>query len=413
MNKEEFERRRAEIRAKSNKLWEDIEAHRAEEKRTIHVLQNAQTILDKLDTTFEQRTSLSHTDNIILMLATAMQLIRIYVLPKLKSKSSDQNKYVSAAKRINDVGKLLLNGTQETDSERLKPTPSKLGYRNWQEIAFTKKIPYEANLSSALDFSRNRYSGPNHIKPLGHDPILGWIFGVANILTDTITIIPESQSGYKTILIPSIESYKVDMGYNFRGMDRIPTSCVIEDSIESIKEDQNRLYAALFAHGFHLASDKFAKLGLQRPYLCKIDSDSAYRIFKKGYDHLNYLNDTELLKTALKSAKQSIMINMLIGAIHTLFFNPCIDHDQQLYNVRTRKIILYSNLIATTSDVVQTAVRAYNGDDNAIKDFDLGGFLVTLYRLITDTSYIQSIKEEFIYSEWDKIIESKNNIFNI
>ena len=52
-------------------------------------------------------------------------------------------------------------------------------------------------------------------------------------------------------------------------------------------------------------------------------------------------------------------------------------------------------------------------NENAIKNFDLGGFLVTVYRLITDTKYILKIKEEFIFNEWDRIVESKNNIFNI
>ena len=70
-------------------------------------------------------------------------------------------------------------------------------------------------------------------------------------------------------------------------------------------------------------------------------------------------------------------------------------------------------MIATSSDVIQTAIRAYAGDENAIKDFDLGGFLVTIYRLMTDTTHIMKIKEEFIFKEWDKIIESKDNIFDI
>ena len=104
---------------------------------------------------------------------------------------------------------------------------------------------------------------------------------------------------------------------------------------------------------------------------------------------------------------------MIIGAIHKFFYNPNTDFDKELYNVRTRKIILYSNMIATTSDVIQTAIRSYAGDENAIKNFDLGGFLVTVYRLITDTKYILKIKEEFIFNEWDRIVESKNNILNI
>ncbi len=72
MDKEEFRRRRAAIKAKSDKLWGDIEEHRTEEKRVINVLHNAESILEKLDMTFEERTSLSKTDISILMLATAL-----------------------------------------------------------------------------------------------------------------------------------------------------------------------------------------------------------------------------------------------------------------------------------------------------------------------------------------------------
>ena len=70
-------------------------------------------------------------------------------------------------------------------------------------------------------------------------------------------------------------------------------------------------------------------------------------------------------------------------------------------------------MIATTSDVVQTAIRTYAGDENAIKNFDLGGFLVTVYRLITDTKYILKIKEEFIFNEWDKIVEAFLHMLNL
>lgn len=82
MDKEEFKRRRAAIKAKSDSLWKDIEEHSKEEERVISVLHNAQSILKRLDKTFEERTSLSKTDVSILMLATALQLVRIYMLPK-------------------------------------------------------------------------------------------------------------------------------------------------------------------------------------------------------------------------------------------------------------------------------------------------------------------------------------------
>ena len=92
MDKEEFRRRRAAIKAKSDKLWGDIEEHRAEEERVIDVLHNAESILEKLDMTFEERTSLSKTDVSILMLATALQLVRIYCLPKFQEKYLDEKR---------------------------------------------------------------------------------------------------------------------------------------------------------------------------------------------------------------------------------------------------------------------------------------------------------------------------------
>lgn len=93
MDKEEIKRRRAAIKAKSDSLWKNIEEHnKEEEERVISVLQNAESILKRLDKTFEERTSMSKTDVSILMLATALQLVRIYMLPKFQEKYLDEDR---------------------------------------------------------------------------------------------------------------------------------------------------------------------------------------------------------------------------------------------------------------------------------------------------------------------------------
>lgn len=92
MDKEEIRKRRAEIKAQTETLWQDIDEHRTEEKRVINVLHNAESIFERLDKTFEERTSLSKTDISILMLATALQLLRIYILPKFQEKYLDDNR---------------------------------------------------------------------------------------------------------------------------------------------------------------------------------------------------------------------------------------------------------------------------------------------------------------------------------
>ena len=295
-----------------------------------------------------------------------------------------------------------------------KSKKSQKSYRSWQEIAFTIKVPYDATRHSGEGFhNRSMHGGQHRVKTLGHDPILGWLFGVSNIITDSITICPEYKLGEKKLRIPYIESYYVDMGSNFCWEEQITTWSVFSGSIESIKEDKHRLYAAIFAQGMHLASDLYTKMGLPIPFLSLLDQDKAYELYKEGYDYLDYLYDTQILRRTMKSASQAIFINMLIGAIHKFFYIPKKDQIQEFYKIRTRKVILYSNMIATSSDIVQTAFRSYNGDEEAWKNFDIGGFLVTLYRFITDTRFIMKIKEEFIFQEWDKIIDSKNNIFNI
>lgn len=413
MDKEEYIRRRNALKTESDKLWGNIEEHRSEEKRVINVLKNAESILNKLDMTFEDRTSLSKTDVSILMLATALQLVRIYCLPKFKEKYLDENRLDHDDDIIKEMEKEEIEKYKD-EHKNWKSKKSEKGYRSWQEIAFTIKVPYDATRHSGRGYhDRNMHGGQHRVKTLGHDPILGWIFGVANIISDTITICPEYELGEKKIRIPYVESYNVDMDSNFCWKDKTPTWNIFKNSFESIKEDKHRLYAALFSQGLHLASDKYTKLGLPVPFLSLIDSDKAYDIYRDGYDYLDYLYDTQILRRTIKSASQSIMINMIIGAIHKFFYNPNKDFDKELYNVRTRKIILYSNMIATTSDIVQTSIRAYVGDEHALKNFDLGGFLVTVYRLITDTKHIMKIKEEFIFNEWDKIVESKDNIFNI
>lgn len=413
MTKEEFLKRRATIEDQSKELWQGVEEHRSEEKRVIDVLHNAEAILNRLDETFEKRTSLTKTDTSILMLATALQLVSIYMLPKFQEKFADEDRLAHDDEIIKDMEKEKIREYKEKHKNWASKKSEK-EYRSWQEIAFTIKVPYDATRHSGDHFhGRNMHGGQHRVKTLAHDPILGWIFGVANIISDTITICPEYKLGEKSIRVPYIESYSVDMGSNFCWENRVTNWTVFKNSFESIQEDKHRLYAALFSQGVHLASDQYTKLGLPIPFLSLIDSDKAYEIYKDGYDYLDYLYDTQILSRTLKSTSQAIMINMIIGALHKFFYNPNKDHDQELYNIRTRKIILYSNMIATSSDILQTSCRAYTGDKNAIKNLDWGGFLVTIWRILTDTRYIMKIREEFIFNEWDKIVESKNNIYNI
>ena len=406
---DEFKARRQKLQEENDRIFADIAKHREEEQRTIKILHDAEIIFNDLDKYFQQKTSLKKHDWPILMLATGLQLLRIYLLPKYEPKFADEDRIEHDDPAMKDY----CNKEKKKFAKKHEKWGTKTSekYRSWQSIVF-EKVPYDATAGSP-NHSINMHGGQHRFKALGHDPLLGWIFGVCNILTDTITVSPEYELGEKKIRIPYVETYDVQMKGNFCWNDQVPTYTIFTNSIESINEDWHRLPAAVFAQGLHLTSDKYSKLGLPIPFLSSIDSDKAYEIYKNGYDYLDFKHDMQIPLRTLKSASQAILINKIISLIHTFFYNPQIDSDQKLYSVRTREIVLYSNLIATTSDVVQTAIRAYCGDETALKNFDLGGFIVTLYRLCTDVAFIQQVQEEFIFKEWEKIFDGEDNVLKI
>ena len=97
------------------------------------------------------------------------------------------------------------------------------------------------------------------------------------------------------------------------------------------------------------------------------------------------------------SAKLAELINILIIILHMLMYDASMSISRELYSVRTRKIIMYSNAIATGSNVLWVGGNILAGNEGAIKQLDIGGLIVTIKRLISDTEYIRQIKEEFVF----------------
>ena len=96
------------------------------------------------------------------------------------------------------------------------------------------------------------------------------------------------------------------------------------------------------------------------------------------------------LKIVADSASIAILFNMIIGLIHQLFYDEKKDGNRDLYEVRTRKILLISNMIGTGSNILYSVVSKNP------KNLDIGGLIVTVSRLLSDTRFIAKIKEEYM-----------------
>ena len=115
----------------------------------------------------------------------------------------------------------------------------------------------------------------------------------------------------------------------------------------------------------------------------------------------------------VKQSGAAMVINLLIGMLHRLTMGGP-EEDRRLLEVRTRKILLWSNCLATASNVIKTAVESGAGIaardpvviKHAAEGFDWGGLLVTGYRLVKDVSFIRRVEKEFLEERfYEKVMQ--------
>lgn len=367
MNIEDLMRERAKLEAelgnlevkaqdldnKTDKILLNMNKIIDESNRVADVAHNSKQILDDLDRTFEEKTKLNGLDITFLFLATAIQCARWYIL------SNDKFRLSSHLEGDNLVGNIVP--------------------KNWNNILLAS-VPYDA-VKGGADFGAGLSGITHRYRTLGHDPIMGWIFGPVNILSDSLT---------KTDFVTS---YKVR---NMQIMEPVSTPQVFSTAMQQIKADKMNLPAAVVRQALHFGSDYFTKQGLPVPFISTIDNDLAKDLMMKcNVD----------MWSITRGAALAILVNSLVSYVHALFYNPERDASVKVYQVKTKKIINWSNVIASTSNVIYTAIS------KDYKRLDVGGILVTLWRLIKDRKFKQEVKREFISESFNDMIRGKKYDF--
>lgn len=101
-------------------------------------------------------------------------------------------------------------------------------------------------------------------------------------------------------------------------------------------------------------------------------------------------------------------IDLIIATVHGLLYDEKYCDTKDIYKVKTKKIIKYSNLIASTSNVIWGGVNMHIGNKNAIRDLDIGGLLNTIRRMYSDKTFVRQIKEEFVFGEFNQLIHGED-----
>lgn len=386
MTLEELQSKREKLKKNSDITLHNVELIANESYRVANIAHNSKQILDDLDLEFERQTGLKGVDIAFLFVATALQCARIYLINNLTKveKAGQGNRNEEWLHDLqNKILKKLDNGMIQNAGNFYAPL---------NQIITGRGVPYDA--TGYLSENFNLFKGANHrFATLGHDPVLGLIFGTANILTNTITCV-------KTPIITTNHVIYDSQLKNPRIGIFAPTVVTLQKAAERLDGDISSVIAAIIKQIIHIGTDMFTPCGIQLPGANLVLSNTNVELLTK------YISTGDALKMGA-SAGFSRLINTIISTLHMLMYDDKIYASRDVYNTKTRKIIMYSNLIASTSNVIWVGGNMLAGDKSAIKDLDIGGLIVTIQRLITDTAFIRQVKEEFVFGGFNKMIQGE------
>lgn len=360
-----------------------------ESARVAEVAANAEQILDEIDEKFEKCTGLNKLDVSFLFLAVALQVVRQYTLAKFSKRLDDQ----TAAN--NTIG----HGEEHSNRKHKYYNPSLI------EICGSKKlkippcpVPFDANIGANGALRGGKQMG-HRVTAIGHDPILGLVFGTANIATSTLT----------NKDLQSYHIYTNDMGRDYF-RNKANTGLVLSKTKDKLLheglEGKEKVGASLLKEIIHLRSDIYTKNSLPLPIVTVIDAGLAADLAQRGLDMANIV-------TVGKQMTFSVFINTMISMLHGLFYDESVEYSRRVYEVRTRKILSYSNFIASASNLIYVGANISLGNESAWKRLDIGGLAVTLYRIVTDAKFIRQVKREFIEQEFFAQIRGSEYDFDI
>lgn len=342
------------------------------------IAKDASAIYDSYCKEFSERTGLTKLDWVFLFTATALQMLRQYLLTAFPERLDDQ----SAAEAVEGKDRV------RDERELRKEDPRKHRYYNPSiDEILIHPVPFDANVGADGALSGAGSLGHRGATP-GHDPIVGLVVGTSNIATSTLT-----NWTFDSWHIKSGERKnggKQDVFGNHADTFKV-FSMTADKLLRQGKAGRTKVAAALGKEVVHLRTDMNTKKGLPLPIVGALSPQFASTLADYGVDFANTLN-------VGKQATYAALINTLTAMLHGLFYNPEKDGDINLYQVRTKKILIYSNAIASLSNA---AAVYFTGNARYL---DFGGYAVALYQLVTGVDFIERVRKDFIVGKFDNLI---------
>lgn len=190
------------------------------------------------------------------------------------------------------------------------------------------------------DFPDNEYF--THEDIAGFDPQLGWIVGVFNIMTNTVTT--RNGDTYAIVQLPGSSMRRVSQ--------RISTGLGFMRSVlESAPEDDSSLIAAVIKQAEVLNMCPASMEEIQAISKVSTSIEHQIRMLIKEAEQNDEVWPMAICEMLRNSIKQ-FFINQLISTIHAVWYDKNKDGDINSYALRTNRIIAISNAMVTQSKIL-------------------------------------------------------------
>lgn len=335
-------------------------------------------IIDDIDRKFEKTVNLHGSDMAFLFLAAGLQCFRQYFITM-----------VPAERPGHDAEAERVKGHSTTKSV---PRIHRYYEPSLIEIQ-TNTVPFDLHAGGKASGILSGWQDHRYATP-GHDPVLGYLFGTCNVATSTLTNWRWESVHVRFGLIGKAAPQSILK-------EKAKTSLVLSYSKDKLlnrgAEGRLIIWESLRKEYQHLRSDVRSKDSLPLPGLSAIDPSLGEELAKRGLDMAMVLD-------VGKQLSWSIFFDAIIAMIHSFLYDEAEGISRSVYEVRTRKILVYSNLMASASNMIAAAVAQSFGMDG-MRIVDWGGYLNTLRHIAFDTKFIHEVKKDFLKNQlYDRIV---------
>ena len=284
-----------------------------------------------------------------------------------------------------------LSQSEQMISQFTGRTPKTIGIKMDTQI-LRDSIPF--------DMPDNEFFGREDA--LGYNRWLGWIFGVMNIMTDTVTtkqmcsftVNQPSLAGQYPTIVQKISTpihlmLPVMTSQNIK--DALLAAVVREAGVLEITKAPPQEVARILTHTFQEEQKNIALLQ---------EVDSATQVLPPklglGSAVMGITRDTAV----------AAFLNQLITAVHALLYDPEHDGAVETYTIRTNQILTISSTIAT----VFNSIPALIGQNPA--KIDYAGIITTCLSVFNSTRFWIDVKTNYLVSVYQPKAEEQINLVN-